>query len=181
MSKPGAAISIRLRRLQASDAAGFREVRLEGLKAHPEAFLSPWEDEVDKPTSWWVERLERYTVVGGWVGSSPLAGVAGLRVEDRIELRRKGVLWGMYVRPQARGTGLAAALVREVIGHARTRVEELGLTVTASNAAARRLYTAAGFREYGLGRRALKIGSEYHDEVLMSLSLGPHACAAPED
>jgi RimJ/RimL family protein N-acetyltransferase len=77
----------------------------------------------------------------------------------------------MYVRREARGTGLAATLVREVIEHAATLVEDLCLTVVASNAAALRLYGAAGFREYGLERRALKIGSEYYDEVLMALPL----------
>jgi RimJ/RimL family protein N-acetyltransferase len=47
------------------------------------------------------------------------------------------------------------------------------LTVVASNVAARRLYSAAGFEEYGLERRALKVGSEYYDEVLMALLLNP--------
>ena len=35
------------------------------------------------------------------------------------------------------------------------------------------LYGAAGFKEYGLERRALKVGSEYYDEVLMVLPLDP--------
>jgi len=38
------------------------------------------------------------------VVSSPLVGVAGFRVEDAVKLRHKGVLWGMYVRPEARRT-----------------------------------------------------------------------------
>ena len=103
--------------------------------------------------------------------SSPLVGVAGFRVEDAVKLRHKGVLWGMYVRPEARGTGLGASLVKRVVEHARTLVEELCLTVVASNTAACRLYSAAGFKEYGLERRALKVGSEYYDELLMALPL----------
>jgi RimJ/RimL family protein N-acetyltransferase len=85
--------------------------------------------------------------------------------------RHKGMLWGMYVRAQARGTGLAAALVQQVAAHARPLVEQVCLTVVASNAAARRLYGAAGFEEYGLEQRALKVGTEYYDEVLMVLPL----------
>jgi RimJ/RimL family protein N-acetyltransferase len=77
----------------------------------------------------------------------------------------------MYIRPEARGTGLAAALVQQVVAHARTVVEQVCLTVVASNVAARRLYSAAGFEEYGLERRALKVGDEYYDEVLMVLPL----------
>jgi RimJ/RimL family protein N-acetyltransferase len=61
--------------------------------------------------------------------------------------------------------------VQQVVAHARTVVEQVCLTVVASNVAARRLYSAAGFEEYGLERRALKVGDEYYDEVLMVLPL----------
>jgi RimJ/RimL family protein N-acetyltransferase len=60
-------------------------------------------------------------------------------------------------------------LVQRVIEQARTLVEEINLTVVASNTAAHRLYSAAGFEQYGLERRALKIGDAYYDEVLMTL------------
>src|SRR5262249_41582277 len=119
------------------------------------------------------ELLETNTVFGGWVNSSPLVGVASFRVHDAAKLRHKGVLWGMYVRPEARGTGLAAALVQGVVEHAATLVEKVCLTVVTSNAAARRLYSAAGFKEYGLERRSLKVGSDYYDEMLMALPLEP--------
>jgi RimJ/RimL family protein N-acetyltransferase len=174
-------ILLKVRRLGTSDVADYRDLRLEGLKGHPEAFASSWEHEADKPLSWWAERLETSSVFGGWVNSSRLVGVAGLRVQDAVKLRHKGVLVGMYVRPEARGTGLAAALVQQVVEHARTLVEEVCLTVVTSNAAARRLYSAAGFKEYGLERRALKVGSEYYDEVLMTLPLTPHPEPAPGD
>jgi RimJ/RimL family protein N-acetyltransferase len=173
--------SLKLRRLETQDVAIYRELRLEGLKGHPEAFASSWEYEANKPISWWAERLETNMIFGGWVDSSPIAGVAGLRVQDAVKLRHKGVLWGMYVRPEARRTGLAAALVQRVVGHARTVVEELHLTVVTSNAAACRLYSSAGFKPYGLERRALKVGTEYYDEVLMALSLNPHPEFAPGD
>jgi len=184
MTKPVASaltISLKVRRLETSDVANYRELRLESLKGHPEAFSSSWEYEVDKPVSWWAERLETNTVFGGWVNSSPLVGVAGLRVQDRVKLRHKGVLWGMYVRPEARGKGLAAALLQQIVEHAQTLVEEVCLRVVASNAAALRLYRAAGFKEYGLERRALRVGGEYYDEVLMALPLKPRAEPTPTD
>ena len=85
------------------------------------------------------------------------------------------------VCPTGGAKGLAAALVQQVVEHARTLVEEVCLTVVASNAAAIRLYGAAGFKEYGLERRALKVGSEYYDEVLMALPLKPRAVTTPRD
>ena len=152
------------------------------MKVHLEAFGSSLEYEGEKPISWWAERLETTTVFGGWVNNSPLVGVTGFAVEDGVKSRHKGVIWGMYVRPEARGTGLAAALVQQVVvAHARTLVEQVRLTVVASNVAARRLYSAAGFEEYGLERRALKVGNEYYDEVLMALQLSPRPEPATRD
>jgi RimJ/RimL family protein N-acetyltransferase len=174
MAQPDASMPQKLfkvRRLEAHDAAVYRELRLEGLKNHPEAFSSSWEDESGKPDAWWAERLETSTVFGGWIDDTQLLGVAGFRAHAATKLRHKAVLWGMYVRPAARGTGLAACLVQQVIEHAKPLVEEICLTVVASNSAGKRLYSAAGFEPYGIERRALKIGEEYFDEVLMALPL----------
>jgi RimJ/RimL family protein N-acetyltransferase len=147
---------------------GYRELRLEGLKNHPEAFSSSWEDESGKPDAWWAERLETSTVFAAGSTLRRCSGslASGCMPPPNCGTRR--VLWGMYVRPAARGTGLAVCLVQRVIEHARPLVEEICLTVVASNSAAYRLYSAAGFEQYGLERRALKTGADYLDEVLMA-------------
>ena len=160
-----------IRRLEPHDVAAYRELRLEGLKNHPDSFGASWEDEIEKPDSWWTGRLESSTVFGGWIEESALLGVAGFYVLDLAKQRHKGILWGMYVRPDARGTGLAGSLVQRVIAQARPLVEEIRLTVMATNTAAHRLYTAAGFEPYGLERRALKVGDDYYDDLLMALPL----------
>jgi RimJ/RimL family protein N-acetyltransferase len=162
---------VKIRRLEADDVAIYRELRLEALTSNPEAFGASWEDETAKPASWWKERLEVNTIFGGWIDHSPLLGVAGFHVNGAPKHRHKGILWGMYVRSDGRGTGLAASLVRHVIEHAQALVEQICLTVVASNAAAYRLYNAAGFEQYGLERRGLKVGNQYYDEVLMALPL----------
>jgi ribosomal protein S18 acetylase RimI-like enzyme len=94
-------------------------------------------------------------------------------------LRHKGFIWGMYVRPEARGAGVGRALLQAAIAHATGRVEQLKLDVVADNAAALALYRAAGFIAYGTEPRALKLGEIYLDEVLMALRLPPPAAAAP--
>jgi hypothetical protein len=74
MIKPAASaptILLKVRRLETSDVAAYRELRLESLKGHPEAFGSSWEDEAGKPISWWSQRLETNAVFGGWVNRSP--------------------------------------------------------------------------------------------------------------
>ena len=161
----------KIRRLEPHDAAIYREMRLEGLRTHPETFGAAWEDEIEQPSAWWSELLESNTVFGGWTDGTALLGVAGFYVPGAAKQRHKARLWGMYVRPAARGTGLAAALLQRVIEQARPLVEEIRLTVMASNTAAHRLYRAAGFEPYGLERRALRVGDVYYDDVLMALPL----------
>jgi ribosomal protein S18 acetylase RimI-like enzyme len=73
----------------------------------------------------------------------------------------------MYVRPSARNSGLGKRLVEAVLDHARERLEAIQLTVVSENEGARQLYSALGFVEYGLEKRALKQNGRYYDEVLM--------------
>src|ERR1700757_3408297 len=104
IAETGTALPFTLRRLTASDASDYRALRLEGLCSHPEAFGASWEDEVSKPLAWFAERLERNAVFGGSRDDSALLGTAGLLVPDAAKSRHKGVLSGMFVRPEARAT-----------------------------------------------------------------------------
>lgn len=163
-----------LRRLTPDDAESYRAIRLEGLQSRPDAFGSSWAEEREKPLAAFAARLEGNAVWGGWAdGHADLAGVAGLMVPTSAKLRHIGTLWGMFVRPAARGQGLGALLVQRVIDEAAGRVEELRLTVVTTNEAAVRLYTRLGFEQYALDPRALKIDGRYYDEILMSHRLQP--------
>ena len=68
----------------------------------PHAFSSTFEDESGKELSCFAARLDRSTVLGAFRGAE-LLGVAGFYVQPGPKHRHKGMLWGMYVRPQARG------------------------------------------------------------------------------
>ena len=165
-------VPLEVRRLSAPDATGFRDLRLDGLRTHPEAFGASWEEEAVRPLAWFVDRLDQNVIFGGGPATaSQLKGIVGFYVPDSAKQRHKGILWGMFVRSDARGTGLGPSLVARVLDHAMQAVEEVRLTVVATNTSAVRLYERAGFKQYGLERRALKIGNDYHDEVLMALSL----------
>ena len=157
-----------IRLLTPADAALYRPVRLEALASHPEAFTSTLERERDKPLAWFEERLAISDVFGAFIADE-LVGTAGFRREDGAKTGHKGVLWGMYVRPQARKSGTGRLLVDAVAAHAAQRVEQLHLVVVSENHAALHLYVAAGFVEYGRGVKALKWDGRYYDETLMAL------------
>jgi ribosomal protein S18 acetylase RimI-like enzyme len=158
---------IRVRRLLPEDAAQYREIRLEGLRVSPEAFGNTFEVENARPIELFADRIRDSETMGAFEGAEIL-GVAGLRANQGPKESHKGMLVGMYVRPQARNRGVGRRLVEAVIEVARRRgVELLQLAVVSDNEPARRLYARLGFVEYGIEKKSLKQGGRYTDEVLM--------------
>ena len=139
-------MSLYVRRLAQTDAGAFREIRLEGLRLHPEAFGASWREEQAQPLEWFADRLGAGFVLGGGTANERLDGVAGLYVPEAEKARHKGTLWGMYVRPEARRIGLGHRLVEAVVEHARTQVEEMILGVSVENRAAIACYRSAASR-----------------------------------
>jgi RimJ/RimL family protein N-acetyltransferase len=155
-----------IRRLETPDAAVYRDIRLEALQRNPEAFGSTFEFEDAQLLSWFEAALGRAAIFGGFVDGR-LAGMAGFAAQESAKRAHKALLWGMYVRAGGRNAGLGKRLVAAVLDHARGRVEMVQLTVVSENEAARRLYRAMGFVEYGYEKRALKQDGRYYDDVLM--------------
>jgi ribosomal protein S18 acetylase RimI-like enzyme len=160
-----------LRRLRSSDAALFRELRLEALERHPEAFGASWEDEQRQPESRFAERLEAGHVMGGFTEEQTLCGIVGTAQCQGQKTRHIASIWGMYVRPAARGRGLGRSLLHAVIEAAHPPLKSLRLSVEANNHPAIRLYEAAGFTRWALEIEALKVADVFHDEILMRLEI----------
>ena len=156
-------MDISVRRLTADDAEAFRALRLEALERYPEAFQSTYESSADLPLDAYAQRLRQYAVFGGF-RDGELCGFVGFYRLKNPKIKHKGILWGMYVKEDARGTGLAEAIVENVVDHARGQVEQLLLSIITDNERARRFYERMGFEVYGLERHALKIGKRYCDE-----------------
>jgi ribosomal protein S18 acetylase RimI-like enzyme len=159
-----------IRRLTSADAPAYREIRLAGLRDRPEAFGSTFVRESTQPLTWFCDRLSNSAVFGAF-HSMALVGVAGLAIREGEKERHKGLLWGMYVRPDARKGGVGKRLVEAVIDHARAHVEVIQLSVISENEPARRLYAGLGFVEYGREKDSLKQNGRYYDEILMALDL----------
>jgi len=163
-----------IRPLRPDEPELYREIRLEALRLHADAFGASFEDEAACPLSFFAQRLTASTVFGGFVDHA-LMGTAGFMLEAGTKRIHKGHLWGMYVRQAARGSGLARLLVDAVLDHARHGAELIQLSVVSANLSAQRLYAlsaqrlyaAAGFQPYGLEIRSLKVDGRYLDEVLM--------------
>jgi ribosomal protein S18 acetylase RimI-like enzyme len=165
-------LDVVIRRLEpAQDVELFREIRLESLKKSPESFGSDFATENGKLLEWFAERLSTSDMFGAFEGEG-LLGIAGFYIEPTMRRAHKGAIWGVYVRPEARGAGVAHRLIQTVLEHAKGRVEQVNLVVERGNMHARRLYTRLGFVEYGVEKNAIKIGDAYFDDVLMAKALG---------
>jgi GNAT superfamily N-acetyltransferase len=164
-------MNLSVRRLTEEDAPVFRAMRREGFALHPREFRYAPEDEDDVPLASTNEVLRDDFVVGGFADGE-LAGLVGLRRFKGVKIAHKGLLFGMYVREPARGSGLADMLMKEILDGARGELEFIFLTLAGGNERARRFYERWGFRSCGVDPQAIKFGAgDYLDEELMQLKL----------
>ena len=138
---------ILIQRASGADADRLRVIRLAALRDEPDAFGSILSDaEQFGPAQWKL-------MASNWnyflaVHDGRVVGMAGGGRNESLETARW--LYGMFVLPDVRGSGVAARLVSEVARWARQEgVETLGLHVTTSLARARAFYFRLGFNDVG--------------------------------
>ncbi|WP_448580067.1 N-acetyltransferase family protein [Thermaurantiacus sp.] len=111
-----------------------------------------------------------------FLGEAPdgrLLGYATLGPQDlgMEPQARWWVLRQLYLEEEAKGTGVASALMEAALAEARARgVQELYLTVWIGNHRARRFYERYGFEE--VGAYAFVVGSTVDDDRILRLRLG---------
>jgi GNAT superfamily N-acetyltransferase len=170
-------LSIRL--LHPSDAQAYRDLRLEALKSSPEAFGSSYEEEAPLPLETIKARIPSSgpNAIFGAFSDKALVGMGGFAVYERMKARHKGVMWGVFVRPDWRKQAVGKAVVQHVIDHASRHVIMLEAAVGLANGSARRTYHSLGFRPYGIERKVIRIGEIFYDEELLYLDLARPAGA----
>lgn len=151
-----------LRVISGDDWAAFRSLRLRALADSPTAFGAVLADVEAQPEAMWRDRADGPgPLLMGFDGDEPVA-MGGLFVPADSP---DAFVWGMWVAPEARGQGLGARVLRELLEHARRLGRTVSLHVTDGNDGARRLYEAHGF--VGTGEREpLREGSDLRIERL---------------
>lgn len=164
---------ISIRRLVPMDAPAYRALMLEAYERHPDAFTSSVAERAALPLAWWEERLDAdalvpSVVLGAW-RQDKLAGAVGILFETREKARHKSTLFGMYVLPEFRHSGIGHELVLAAIEFARARggIKIMQLTVTHGNTSAQSLYERCGFVSFGLEPFAVAVGEGYVSKVHM--------------
>jgi RimJ/RimL family protein N-acetyltransferase len=166
---------MQIRQLERDDALPYHVLRLRMLRLYPDAFTSSYKEDSLKPLAWAERRITpgdespHDFVLGAFADSGEMIGSVGLAVETRMKQRHKALLFGMYVAPEAGSQGIGRALLSACLDRVRgiPGLEQIYLTVTASNDRARKLYEAAGFATFGIEERAIKVGSAYFAKAHM--------------
>jgi ribosomal protein S18 acetylase RimI-like enzyme len=165
---------IEIRRLSPADAADYREVRLAALEDAPEAFSSRYEIEAARPEEAFAARLQT-SVVHAAYRERRIVGMAGVAPRSDSAEPRCAFLWGVYVRPETRGLGVASRILHAAIATALEHYDEITLDVVVGNHAALALYEKFGFARRGKPR-PMQTGVGYRDEISMVKCLrGGHA------
>ncbi|MCS0657050.1 GNAT family N-acetyltransferase [Massilia terrae] len=140
-------------RLTAADWQSYRALRLRALEDSPDAFAATLEAQLARPDSAWADRLDtaasspdELPLLAEHAGAP--AGLAWAKADAADPAIVE--LFQVWVAPEARGRGLATALLRAAIGWARERrFRAMTLGVTQGDTPAVRLYRREGFRDIG--------------------------------
>ena len=165
-----------IRVLDANDAAEYRIMRTEALRAEPFAFGTDYDSyltKTDEEIRSQLPLVEDLSFTLGAFLDGKLVGSASLFRYKMVKFRHGADLSAMFVASSARGKGVGKALVAALIERARTfkGLEMISLTVTHTQTAAIQMYRNAGFETWGKSLRTLKVGEEYADFEHMTLRL----------
>jgi len=165
---------VRVRRAQPGDWVTLRALRLAALADTPEAFASTIERELAFDEAEWRRRATGWPSFIAWRGDEPVGLVTVVAREegDGTGSRREWELVGMWVSPDARGSGSADLLVSAAAGAVTAEsAGQLTLWVADGNARARAFYARAGFRPTGVRQTLTRHDGSALDEEKLAMPL----------
>ena len=156
-----------------ADVQTTRQMRLDALRDHLEAFGSDYNDLLAAPANYWHDRVAasfegKTARVIVAESNGELAGMAGVIQDQGAKVDHQAFIWGVYVRPAFRGRRVVDGMMRALIDWCGERkLRKVRLSATTSNSAAIQAYQRVGFNVYGIEQEVIRVGYVYHDEVLM--------------
>ncbi|MFN8367971.1 MAG: GNAT family N-acetyltransferase [Candidatus Kapaibacterium sp.] len=165
--------NITIRKPEEHEWQQFRELRLDALKHEPQSFGSSYAQEVTKNSDFWITLVKNSHVKDSSVCAivavlnNEFVGMIGCYLPELGNWN----IWGMYVKQEFRGMGLARCLMEFAIRLIRQRNPEsvIQLYVNVEQTPAVSLYTAMGFEISELLPNQLMGDGKQYDEYIMQL------------
>ena len=167
-------MDIIIRKPQPHESTLYREVRLACLKNVPQFFGSTYQEELLNPKFFFETHIENDSpdhVMFGAFDREQLIAITGFNRMARQRASHRGELVQVYVEPGYRGKNIGEKLLRYVLDYAFTQegIEQVQLSVIASNKTAIGLYEKLGFKSFGVQPHYFKVEDGFLDQQFMQL------------
>jgi RimJ/RimL family protein N-acetyltransferase len=158
------------RALTIEDFDAYNELREMALNVGTEIFVSTNDEERSSRKAKFTSRMQDdFSFVMGAFEGNILIGVVTFIREDRIKIKHKGGIYGMFINPDFQGKGIGSKLMKLTLEKAfkMEGLRQINLGVMSSNLNAIRLYEKMGFKPYGVEEKAVFVNETFLDESLM--------------
>ena len=162
-----------IRKFREADWKLFADLRLRALRSDPAVFGSTFEAEHAQADAEWKKAVadERSAIFGLFCDAEPI-GVSAISLWRDDPTEETAILWGTWIDPAHRGSGLSEMLYEARLEWARERKSLARVIVShrESNEPSRRANQKFGFVRKGESLRVWPDGkseAEYHYELLL--------------
>lgn len=163
--------SVSYRLLEEEDWQQWKEIRLEALRDYPVSFSADYDVERVKDDAHFKSNISDNRIFGAFMDGK-LISTVGLQSNPLVKMRHRGLVFGVYTAPSARGLGVTKVLIEMVIEEARRKkMAWVHLVCAFGNDAAFKLYEKVGFRIMTTEPRSMIVGDTYIDQYIMAMNL----------
>lgn len=157
-----------IRLLTPADAPAYTQLRREMLADSPWAFIRSPDDDPRCNEAVMADSLakpEGYAIAGAFADDSRLVGAVGVMRIEPIKAAHHAYIWGVYITPTYRGSGLSRKLMTAAIDAARSwpanpplpPIASISLSVSERSTSAQALYRSLGFVTWGTEPDAVRL------------------------
>lgn len=159
-------MSVSILQLPPTNWQRYRDLRLQAITDAPQSYLDTTEETMAMPEAEWQRQIGNM-----WFAqvSDELVGMIGVYQEQKQKLSHIANVISFWVNPEYRGQGFGRELLTKALQVAgqMNGVEKVQLGVVTSQLAALALYESVGFERTGYLKKAVKVGEEYFDKIMM--------------
>lgn len=159
-----------IRKLTSSDYLAYQKLRAMALESEPGSFWASEHEEASNRQSVFLKNTgsEDDFILGAFDGDY-LIGMLGYVRENKVKLRHRGFIWGVFVNRDYRGKGFGRSLMEscfEILGK-QEGLLKLNLSVANVSEAAAGLYKSLGFNVYGIEKNSVIVDGVFIESIFM--------------